>query len=126
MFKAARTEIAQYCNIAPAKKLSVNDVQNLAFAIAGNRAVDASRFAFRADLSVGLFFAFAFGAIVTLCEFYKFDWMDRWLIEFFVYSVLALGFALRAWFYFDIRGRIIIPIALAVLAEDKQKAAPKA
>jgi hypothetical protein len=125
LYKTARTQLGEYCNVDQPDNLSVNDVQNLAFAVAERRAVDASRFAFRADLSVGLMFVCGFGVLLTLFECSKFEWWDRWVIKLAIYAILALGFGLRAWFYFDIRGRITIPIALAVLAERREKEKPE-
>jgi hypothetical protein len=120
LFNAARAQLARHCNIEAPEKLSMNDVQNLAFAVASHRSIDASRFAYRADLSVGLALVMTIGVIITFAEFYKFAALDRWLIKLLIYAVLLVGFGFRAWFYFDIRGRIVIPIALAVLADRKK------
>jgi hypothetical protein len=97
----------------------LNEVQNLAYSVAWERADNAFTFSFRADLANGLFFVFLIGFVVTLFEYSNMNW-KLWLGTLLLYAVLAAGFALRAWTYYSIRGRIIYSIALAALAESRK------
>lgn len=116
LFRSLRTQIAEYCGVTAAEKLSPNEVQNLAYSVADERAANAFRFSFRADLSNGMFITFCIGTIEKLAEFWRLP-HKVWLATLLIYSTLAIGFAMRTWFYLDIRGRIIYPIGLAVLAD---------
>jgi hypothetical protein len=120
LFRSLRTQIGEYCKVTDSQQLSLNEVQNLAYSVADERAANAFRFSFRADLSNGMFMAFSIGTILKLAEFWRLD-PTVWLITLFIYIVLAIGFAMRTWFYLDIRGRIIYPIGLAVLADHRRE-----
>ena len=120
LFRTLRTQIAEYCGVADAQKLSPNEVQNLAYSVADERAANAFRFSFRADLSNGMFIVFCIGTIEKLAEFWRLP-HKVWLATLLIYSTLAIGFAMRTWFYLDIRGRIIYPIGLAVLADYRRE-----
>ncbi|PYS25571.1 MAG: hypothetical protein DMF72_01315 [Acidobacteria bacterium] len=115
-----REQAAAYCEIEDASKLSLNEVQNLAYSIAYERADNAFTFSFRADLANGLFFVFSIGVIVTLFEYWNLNF-KLWLGTVLLYSLLAVGFAFRAWTYYSIRGRIIYSIGLAALAEYRRQ-----
>jgi hypothetical protein len=120
LFRTLRKQAGEHCGISDPDKLSLNEVQNLAYSIAYDRADNAFTFSFRADLANGLFFVFLVGIIATLFQLPNMTWR-MWLGTQLVYSVLAFGFGLRAWLYFSIRGRIIYSIGLAALAEDRQR-----
>ncbi|HXM51498.1 MAG TPA: hypothetical protein VN956_26890 [Pyrinomonadaceae bacterium] len=120
LFRSLRTQIGEYCDVATPDKLSSNEVQNLAYSVADDRAANAFTFSYRADLSNGMFFVFLVAALETLFAYWRLE-TKVWLATLVVYGVLAFGFALRAWTYFDIRGRIIYPIGLAVLADYRRE-----
>jgi len=120
LFRSLRVQIAAYCSVATPDNLSLNEVQNLAYSVAEDRAANAFRFSFRADLSNGMFMVFFIGSIETFFEFWRLQ-PKVWLVTLFVYIILTIGFALRTWFYLDIRGRIIYSIGLAVLADHRRE-----
>jgi hypothetical protein len=119
LFKALREQLGDYCKLGDPNKLSVNEVQNLAFSVAGDRSANAFRFSFRADLCNGMFVVFSFGAVITIIEYWWRAQADqrRLLLTALIYVLLSIAFYLRAKFYYNIRGRIIYTIALVVLAE---------
>lgn len=124
LVKTLRTQIATYCGIAKPEDLSINEIQNLCYSLSGDRADDAFAFSFRADLSNGMFLISVLGFFQTLLAYCNLS-LRAWFASLFVYSILATGFALRAWTYFNIRGRIIYSIGLASVSdsinERKQK-----
>lgn len=116
VFKAFKQQVKEYCDLSRDADLSANEAQNLAFAIAHDRSSDAFRFSFRADLCNGFLIVFVVGTFITLLEYWNLAF-KVWLITLIIYVLLGVGFGLRAWLYFDIRGRIIYFIGLAALAE---------
>lgn len=121
VFNALRTEVGEYCKIPNPSLLSSNEVQNLAFAVAGDRAADAYNFSFRADLCNGMFIVCFLGFFLTALGMSKIATWQTWFVYLVIYAFLTVAFFLRARFYFNIRGRIIYPIALGVLAELRRK-----
>ncbi len=111
-----RVQIGKICGIDNPQKLSINEIQNLCYSLAGDRADDAFAFSFRADLSNGMCLVSVLAIIQTLFAVYNLSW-KLWIASLIVYGVLALGFGLRAWTYFNIRGRIIYSIGLAAVSE---------
>jgi hypothetical protein len=124
LIQALRQQIAAYCSIESPDKLSLNEIEHMCYAIAGDRADDAFAFSFRADLSNGMFLVSTIAFIQSLLAFSNLSG-KFWLLSLFVYAVLAIGFALRAWTYFNIRGRIIYSIGLAAISDEQSKKAEK-
>ena len=121
LFKALREQVSEYCKLDK-DKVSVNEVQNLSFSVAGDRSANAFRFSFRADLCAGMFVVFFFGSVITIIESLRASAGRRaFLLTALIYALLSFAFYLRAKFYYNIRGRIIYTIALVVLAELRSK-----
>ena len=121
LYQAAKTQLGEYCKITNPSALSPNEVQNLAFSVSGDRAADAYNFSFRADLCVGMLLVCVIGVLLTLLAVSNYTSWTEWFITLVVYTVLAFCFYLRAWVYFDIRGRIIFAIGLGVLAQARRE-----
>lgn len=120
LIQALRQQIATYCRVESPDKLSLNEIEHMCYAVAGDRADDAFAFSFRADLSNGMFIVSTIAFIQSLLAVNNLSG-KVWLLSLFIYAVLAIGFALRAWTYFNIRGRIIYSIGLAAICDEQSK-----
>jgi hypothetical protein len=121
LYQSAKTLLGEYCGIKDATKLTTNEVQNLAFSIAGDRAADAYNFSFRADLCSGMALVCSLASLLTIFAVTLYPTWKQWLVMLAAYVILTYCFYLRAKVYFDIRGRIIFAIGLGVLAEAREK-----
>jgi hypothetical protein len=119
LFQAAKAQLGEYCGIAEPSQLSTNEVQNLAFSVAGDRAADAYNFSFRADLCSGMFLVCGLASLQTAFAVSLYLTWSQWFVTLTAYLILAVCFYLRAKVYFDIRGRIIFAIGLGVLAQGR-------